>query len=101
MKRFTTPHFTFELEDFDISLIKCLRVYFEQKGNLILTKETEHCTFDGNTIEVKLTQDETALFDCTKYARIQLHILTLAGEALLSDPYNVNVGECLGNEVIS
>lgn len=101
MKRFTTPHFTFEFEDFDFSLIKCLRVYFEQKGELILTKKTEHCTFDGNTIEVKLTQEETALFDCTKYARIQLHILTVEGEAVLTEIYERYVGECLGSEVIT
>lgn len=101
MKRFTTPRFTFELEELDTSMIKCLRVYFEQKDELILTKKTEHCTFDNNIIVVKLTQEETAMFDCKQCVRIQLHVLTVDGEALLSDPYDRYVGECLGTEVIA
>lgn len=99
MNRLTTPHFIFTLP-FETSQVKCLRVYFQQSGELVLEKKTENCEMDGSDIKLRLTQEETAQFDCTKYARIQLHILTVDGEAMVSDVYSVDVGECLGREVI-
>lgn len=99
MNRFTTPHFIFTLP-FDTEQIKCLRVYFQQNGELVLEKTTEECLIEGNEIEIRLSQEETAMFDCTKYARVQLHILTDTDEAMVSEIYNVYVGECLGNGVL-
>ena len=69
-------------------------------GELVLQKSTDQCTIDGQDIKLHLTQEETALFDSTKHVRIQLHILTLDDEAMISDVYSVYVGECLGGEVI-
>lgn len=100
MNRFTTPHFIFTLP-FDTSQIKRIRVYFEQAGELILKKTTEHCHLEGKEIKTRLSQEETALFDCTQNAKVQLHILTNTDEAMLSTPYNIFVGECLGDEVLS
>lgn len=100
MNRFTTPHFIFTLP-FDTSQIKCFRVYFQQAGKLVLEKTNEHCLVEGNEIKIRLSQEETAMFDCTRYARVQLHILTITDEAMVSEIYNVFVGECLGNEVVS
>ena len=100
MNRFTTPHFIFKLP-FDTSKIKSLKVYLQQAGELILEKTHEHCTVEETEIKLRLSQEETALFDCTKYARVQLHILTVDDEAMVSQIYTVNVGECLGSEVIA
>lgn len=100
MNRLTTPHFIFTLP-FDTSRIKCLRVYFQQSGEIVLEKKTEHCEMDGSDIKLRLTQEETAQFDCKRYARIQLHILTVDDEAIVSDVHSVDVGECLGSEVIA
>ena len=100
MKRFTTPHFIFTLP-FEVSLLKCLRIYFHQDDEPVLEKKTEQCEIDGYDIKVKLTQEETAMFDCKKHARVQLHALTVDGEAMLSDIHNVYVGECLAEEVLA
>ena len=100
MKRFTTPHFIFTLP-FETSLIKSLKVYFQQNDKLILEKETEHCEMEECDIKLRLTQEETALFDSEKHAKVQLHVLTVDGEAMTSAIYRTDVGECLGSEVIA
>lgn len=99
MKRLTTPRFTFIIP-FDGSNVKSLRVYFEQNDELILTKDISHCSIQGSEVSFALTQEETLKFECLEFARVQLHVLTVNGEAFLSDTFDIYVEKCLGQEVL-
>lgn len=67
MRRGTTPTLTFNLP-FSSSQIKYCEIYFAQGDNeedadVLFTKKYEDCTFGTKTISVKLTQEETLLFE--------------------------------------
>ena len=98
MKRGTTPTHTFTLP-FDVSVIEKARVLYSQGEELKLTKTD--CVLDGNTLTVKLTQEDTFKLDCGKFVDIQLRVLTPGGDALNSDIIRVAVDRCLENEVLA
>lgn len=95
----TTPTHVFELP-FDISAIKAVKVVYEQGNEIILEKGNDNCTLIGNTVEIKLTQEETFLFKTNEFVKIQIRILTFGGQALTSVPETVTVGKCLDKEVL-
>lgn len=99
MRKGTTPTFTFELP-FSTDLLAKAKVTFE-KGDTQLPKELNTASFDGNTIKVQLTQEDTFLFPCNSQIKVQLRVLTKNGEALASDPFIIFVEECLDNEVLT
>lgn len=96
----STPLHTFVLP-FSVDLIQSVRVTYEQKNKIVLSKETEDVAMEGSTIALRLTQEETLLFDPLVPARIQLHILTTGGDALPSKPKTVPVYVLLDKRVIA
>lgn len=99
MRKGTTPSFSFTLP-FDTSVVEKAKVIFKQDNRIVLEKYNEQCTLDGNTIHVKLTQEETYLFESDKYAKMQLRVLTTGGDALASEIFEVFVEEFLDDEVL-
>ena len=100
MIRGTTPTHTFNLP-FEVGFIKSGKVTYSQDGEIILTKEIKECALDGSTITIKLTQEETLKFNCTKgYVYIQVRLLTTGGDALASSLIRVEVDKCLDSEVL-
>lgn len=99
MTRGTTPTHIFYLP-FDINIIEKIKIIYAQEDEIILIKEKENCSFEDNSIIVKLTQEETYLFDDKLIVQIQLHILTTTNESLVSDIERVNVEKCLDTEVL-
>lgn len=100
MRRLTTPTHIYKVP-FNTSDIDKVRIVYTQNEEIILVKEAEACKCEGNTITVKLTQEETALFDCKKiYTEIQAHILTVGGDSLVSSPLKVAVQKCLDTGVL-
>lgn len=97
MKRGTTPTHTFTLP-FDTSIISKCRVIYSQNDDAKITKTD--VTMSGNTVSVKLTQEDTFALECSKFVEIQLRVLTLGGEALNSDIIRVPVDRCLEDEVL-
>ena len=93
----TTPTHTFNLP-FDSANIECLRIVYEQNKKVILAKE--ECTKDGNKLELKLTQEETLMFDENIPVRIQLHVKFTNGEVGASKPTTVPVYELLDRREI-
>ena len=93
----TTPTHTFNLP-FDSSNIECLRIVYEQNKKVILSKE--ECTMSGSKLELKLTQEETLMFDENIPVRIQLHIKMTNGEVCASKPVSVQVYELLDRREI-
>ena len=99
MTQGTTPLHTFVLP-FNTDIIQAVRVSYEQKGKIVLEKSTADIARSENNLALTLTQEETLLFDANVLVRIQLHILTTAGSALVSKPKNVPVYILLSKQVI-
>jgi hypothetical protein len=99
MIRGTTPTHIFTIP-FDTALIADLRISYAQCGKEVVVKKKEDATLDGQTITVKLSQEETFNFDCSKRVLVQVRVLTLGGEAVSSEVMVVSVEQCLNNEVL-
>ena len=99
MIRGTTPTHIFTLP-FDVSMVQKIRIIYAQNGTVKLTKTEADCTLEGNTVQVKLTQEDTLAFVAQSAAEIQVRVLTPAGDALASEPRWIGVNRLLENEVI-
>lgn len=99
MTRGTTPTYIFTLP-FDTSILSALRITYSQEGAKVITKTIADCTLDGDNIYCKLTQEETLSLREGEYAVVQLHVLTNAGDALVSEQHFEPIYPCDDNEVI-
>ena len=101
MKRGTTPTHTFTLP-FDATMIAKARVLYSQNDAVILRKEGSDITIDGNTLVVRLSQEDTFKFTLgfQKYVEIQVRVLTPANESIVSDIIRVPVDRCLEEDVL-
>lgn len=95
----STPMHVFVLP-FSTDMIHKVRISYDQKKKIVLTKETIDVSMIDNTIFFRLTQNETLLFDALIPVRIQLHVLTTDGEALPSIIKTVPVNILLDKRVI-
>ena len=98
MRKGTTPTLTFELP-FEVAMLSNAKVTINQE-NVQLEKRLADCETTENSLTVKLTQEETFLFDCNSRIKVQLRVVTLSGDALASDIFNISVAQCLDEEVI-
>lgn len=102
MKRGSTPTFIFTIP-FDVSLIKSVFVTMKQTiGNEVIQvdKSIDQCGLQDNQISCNLTQEDTLKFDSYRNALVQLRVLTVDDESLVSDVFTVLVGELLKEGVI-
>lgn len=95
----TTPTHQFTIP-MDAAVVQLVRVAYAQKDKVLLVKEGDDCRIEGNVVEVKLTQEETLLFDEFSSVQIQVRVLTTAGDALASDLIRVPCGAILDKEVL-
>lgn len=86
----TTPTHKFKV-DINTNLINKLRISYEQNGEIVLRKEKKDCQMSGDTIALKLTQEETLKFNAPSNVRVQLHALTTDGNSLATTPVSVPV----------
>ena len=96
MIRGTTPTHIFTLP-IETYLVEDLRISYAQNNNEILVKKKNDCILEGNTIKVKLTQEETFNFNCEKNAQVQVRVKTTGGEVFGSTITTFKV-ECSLNE---
>lgn len=110
IRRGSTPSHKFTLP-FDVPPGSFLKVVYAQAnvkdGNpqFLFEKTTESCSVEGRTIAVKLTAEETLMFDCTphflhgRYAPapvfIQVGVETSTGEKSWSNIIETTVETCL------
>lgn len=98
MIRGTTPENTFKLP-FTLDEVSSLYITYSQEGKVVLEKEISDITIDGNTLNVKLTQEDTLSF--SKGAlNIQIRFKTLQGNAMASRVINTHVDTILKEGVI-
>jgi len=97
---FSTPKHEFELLNVDASKLKKMRITYSQDDIVILRKEGDEITIDGNTAIVHLTQEETAKFTSGRRVEIQGRILMLGGESYPSNIVSEDCDRVLDNEVL-
>lgn len=85
----------------DISLIKDVKITYSQDSKVILTKKTDECQIHDGEIRTRLSQEDTFLFDGSKFVNIQLRVLTHEGDVLPSKIFTKSVAECLDDEVLT
>lgn len=100
MIRGTTPTHTFVLP-FSTELVKTLEITYAQCGKVILKKGTANADMSGNTVRIRLTQEDTLKFDAKTYVDIQVRVLTHEGDALASRVLRVRADVCLSDEVLT
>lgn len=99
MRQGTTPTHTFTLP-FNTEVISKVRVLYAQNGKLKIVKTEADAVMDGNTVSVKLTQEDTFLLRTSFTTDIQLRALTQNRDSLVSKIFTVNTEECLSDEVL-
>lgn len=100
MVRGTTPTHVFTLP-FGVENVEKVRILYAQSGEVKVKKTEADCTMEGNTVTVRLTQEDTFALDSGTFVDIQLRVLTLAGDALASHIVHVVPGACLDDEVMA
>lgn len=99
MIRGTTPMHVFT-HSLDPSDFEKIRIIYSQDNTVLFVKTMEDCEVEGNTITVRLTQENTLAFDHNLPVDIQVRILTKDKVALASAVKTVRVSRCLENGVI-
>lgn len=99
MRRLTTPTHTFTLP-INADLVDKFLLTYTQDGKIILEKNRDDMSVNGNVWSVKLTQEETKLF-AEDVARAQIRILTTGGDALASDKMRFYVDGVFNEEVLT
>ncbi len=108
MIRGTTPTHTFMLP-FEPPAGSAIRVVYAQgedhKEQILFERETSSCSINGSTVVVKLTPEETCLFDCTPRwcdgvlrpypVKIQVGVRTPANDILWGNIIVTTVERCL------
>lgn len=97
----TTPEHEFVLP-FDTSLIKELRISYGQKGREVIVKYDEDCAFNGKTIKMSLTQEDTFMLNPKLIVDVQLRVLTKSNQIHTNDDdIQLRVKGSLNSEVLS
>lgn len=99
MIRGTTPTHIFDLS-IDTAIIDKIRIIYAQSDEVLLVKERDDCQFDESTVTVRLSQEETLLFDWQKLIQIQIRVLTKDGDVLATRVKQVSAEKCLESEVM-
>lgn len=100
MIRGTTPTHTFTLP-FSTDVIKTIEITYKQGSEVKLVKKNADCTFDGNTVTVELSQEDTFAFDEGECIRVQVRVLDNNGKVVPSNIIRRSCHECLSCEVLA
>ena len=98
MVRGTTPENIFKLP-FILDDVKSLYVTYSQGDTVVLDKAIDDVIIDGNTITVRLTQEDTLKFSNAQ-VNIQIRFKTNQGKAMASNIISTYVNNVLKDGVI-
>lgn len=101
MRRLTTPIHRYTLP---IPVSECKRVLitYSQGSRKILDKTLNDATVEGgNTLIVRLTQEETAMFSASHEVSIQVRVLTNSDDAFASNIMRLSATDVLNDEVLT
>ena len=111
MYRATTPKHVFIFESNPEELFERILITYSQNDRIVLEKGKPDLTFEQTTdchndsvwaASYRLTQEETKLFSATpgSQVKVQIRVLTYAGEAMASDKKTLSVQDVLNDEVL-
>ena len=95
----TTPTHKFKL-NIDTDEISKIRILYAQNKSVLLEKTENDVEYEDGWVVLKLTQEETFLFNKLSPITIQLRVLTKGNDALVSNNMNISLYECLSDEVL-
>lgn len=95
MYKTTTPTHSFTLP-FTVSNIDKLMLTYKQ-GDKTLDFDESDVTMNNKTVSIKLTQEQTALFEGGKDVLVQMKILTTSDTVLASNMIKLKVNNVLNN----
>ena len=101
MRLGSTPIHTFYVPEDFLSISKSVEITYSQNDNVILTKNINSDSFSENEITIKLTQEETFLFNPCLFVEIQLRLVMLDGSVVPSNIMKEKAEKCLSREVLS
>ena len=96
----TTPTHTIDLP-FDASLVKDFRVSYAQVNRELVSKKKSDCELSGNSVIIRLTQQETFRFAYGKVLEVQIRGITTGNDVFESEIVELTVGKSLNKEVLS
>lgn len=99
MRQGTTPTHLFNV-DVDLTTAVVIYITYEQGKRTIIEKTKEDITITENTLEVKLTQEETLAFSLSSRVDIQIRARFEDGSAVASNIMRATVEEILKEGVI-
>ena len=99
MIRGSTPTHRFT-PSIDLALVKDIEIVYAQNDIVLITKHLKDCAIEGNTLIVKLTQEETFKFSHKFAVQIQARTLTLDGSVIPTYVTTITVQKCLSSEVL-
>lgn len=79
--------------------IQTIEITYAQNNIERLKKKTDGSAMQGNSLTVKLSQEESFLFSAGG-AEIQIRVLTNYGEVIPSDVMHIHCQSCLSDEVL-
>ena len=99
MRRATTPlhRFTFPI---DPATFEKILITYSQGKTIVLEKTKDDLTIDGMIARFRMTQEEANAFRVNDAVKIQVRVLTYAGDALASNIIQIGVKEVLNDAVL-
>lgn len=100
MIRGSTPTLKFELPlEIDNNVTK-LRLTFKQNGEIVFEKTEKDIVINEQFFTVRLTQEETLMFDSSCPIRMQVKIRTTDGNVVPSDVVLIECKDVLSEEIL-
>lgn len=99
MIRGTTPTLEFVLP-INADVLSEVFVVLAQRGDVLIEKRLPDCQCNGETLYVRLSQEDTLKLHDRYRTEIQIRAKTATGDVLASDVYSVETGRILKDGVI-
>ena len=104
MYRATTPTHTYKLP-IQTSDCKIIKVIYKQGETKVIKYymdniEADGMTLDGDKVIIKLTQEETLMFNAKEPVRAQIRVLTNDDDAFASRRFRIAVNETQDEEIL-
>lgn len=99
MYKGTTPSYLIRIP-YKMDEIDLYKIYFSQKGKVLLTFDINNSEIQDDLIIIKLTQEQANLFNHKYSVQIQMRIKEVDGTVAASPVITTSVHRVLNNEVI-
>lgn len=99
MPKGTNPWSTYTLP-FPTELVEKIRIVFAQRDGVKIKKTEKDVEMDGNTVKVRLTQEDTFRLNEMLPVEHQIRVRTTGGDVFKSKVATFTINKCLDKEVL-